>query len=163
MSDITALEQREKFEAWVEADCALSWGCLKQYRNTYGSYSVSDYACMWDAWKAATAEMVEALEKAQNWERQWKEAAERRGKILTRQALDILREGQRVTELENALKQMIQAHKTTLRTGYERIVDLGGDCDSPDVMIAGNPEIQQAEKLLTASIAIKGGVKWPIS
>lgn len=52
--------------------------------------------------------------------------------------------------LRGALEQMIQAHKTTLRTGYERIIDLGGDCDSPEVMIAGNPDILSAEKVIAA-------------
>lgn len=35
MNDITALaqremEQREKFEAWIEESCALPWGYLKK-------------------------------------------------------------------------------------------------------------------------------------
>ena len=48
-----------------------------------------------------TDQLIEALEKAQNWERQWKEAAERRGKRLTRQALEILKQEQRIAELES--------------------------------------------------------------
>ncbi|MDL4445541.1 hypothetical protein [Klebsiella michiganensis] len=64
MTDITELAQREKFEAWAEHACAAPWGYLKKRRTTEG-YSEQIYTYMWAAWKAANAEMVEALEKAQ--------------------------------------------------------------------------------------------------
>ncbi|HBE6752516.1 TPA: ead/Ea22-like family protein [Escherichia coli] len=57
----------------------------------------------------------------------------------------------RSTELTEALRQSVIGYKSCLRMGYDRILDLGGDCDSPEVMIAGNPDIQQAEKLLAAA------------
>lgn len=57
----------------------------------------------------------------------------------------------RNTELNEALKQAVSGYKSCLRTGYERILELGGDCDSPEVMIAGNPDIQHAEKLIAAA------------
>lgn len=63
-TDITELAQREKFEAWAEHACAAPWGYLKKRRTTEG-YSEQIYTCMWAAWKAAGAELVEALEKAQ--------------------------------------------------------------------------------------------------
>lgn len=63
-TDITELAQREKFEAWAEHACAAPWGYLKKRRTTEG-YSEQIYTCMWTAWKAASAELVEALEKAQ--------------------------------------------------------------------------------------------------
>lgn len=56
-------------------------------------------------------------------------------------------------ELTEALKQAVIGYKSCLRMGYDRILDLGGDCDSPEVMITGNPDIQQAEKLLAAAAA----------
>lgn len=59
--------------------------------------------------------------------------------------------GKRNTELNEALKQAVSGYKSCLRTGYERILELGGDCDSPEVMIAGNPDIQHAEKLIAAA------------
>lgn len=58
----------------------------------------------------------------------------------------------RSTELTEALRQSVIGYKSCLRMGYERILDLGGDCDSPEVMIAGNPDIQQAEKLLATAV-----------
>ena len=61
----------------------------------------------------------------------------------------------RNAELTEALKQTVSGYKSCLCTGYERILDLGGDCDAPEVMIAGNDDIQQAEKLI-ASAAGKG-------
>lgn len=57
----------------------------------------------------------------------------------------------RNTELNEALKQAVSGYKSCLRTGYERILELGGDCDSPEVTIAGNPDIQHAEKLIAAA------------
>ena len=57
----------------------------------------------------------------------------------------------RNTELNEALKQTVSGYKSCLRTGHERILELGGDCDTPEVMIAGNPDIQHAEKLIAAA------------
>ncbi|MDK1885855.1 hypothetical protein MKR03_06745 [Klebsiella sp. K5-210] len=65
MTDITELAQREKFEAWAEEAGALPWGILKKHRNQDGSYPGPHYTYMWKAWQAASAELVEALEKAQ--------------------------------------------------------------------------------------------------
>ncbi|WP_418611966.1 ead/Ea22-like family protein [Klebsiella pasteurii] len=64
-TDITELAQREKFEAWAEEVGALPWGILKEHRNQDGSYPGPHYTYMWKAWQAASAELVEALEKAQ--------------------------------------------------------------------------------------------------
>ena len=66
MTDITELAQREKFEAWAEERCALPWGYLKNRRTNTGYFSKHDYTSLWTAWKAAGAELVEALEKAQH-------------------------------------------------------------------------------------------------
>ena len=58
---------------------------------------------------------------------------------------------QRIAVLTESLKQTVSGYKSCLRTGHERILDLGGDCDAPKVMIAGNPDIQQAQKLIAAA------------
>lgn len=63
--DITEMAQREKFEAWAEECNALPWGYLKKRRIYTGFYSEHTYTSLWAAWKAAGAELVEALEKAQ--------------------------------------------------------------------------------------------------
>ncbi|WP_065906150.1 hypothetical protein [Raoultella ornithinolytica] len=65
MTDITELAQREKFEAWAEECNALPWGYLKKRRIYTGFYSEHTYTSLWAAWKSASAELVEALEKAQ--------------------------------------------------------------------------------------------------
>ena len=64
-TDITELAQREKFESWAEERCALPCGYLKNRRTNTGYFSKHDYTSLWAAWKAAGAELVEALEKAQ--------------------------------------------------------------------------------------------------
>lgn len=69
MTDITELAQREKFEAWAMTKICISKSTLEGlrtaegYRNT--TLSGTDYNRMWAAWKAAGAELVEALERAQ--------------------------------------------------------------------------------------------------
>lgn len=57
-------------------------------------------------------------------------------------------QSKRIAELTDALTQMINAHKTTMRSGYERIIECGGDCDSPEMMISESPEIRMAETVL---------------
>ncbi|HGK4843910.1 TPA: hypothetical protein ACJ2XA_004255 [Kluyvera georgiana] len=64
MNDITALAQREKFEAWLEEAEALPWGYLKKRRTSDDAYHEPNTTDMWGAWQAASAEMVEALERA---------------------------------------------------------------------------------------------------
>lgn len=64
MTNHTEMERREKFEAWAEEVGAKPCGYLKKQRNPSGGYSVQIYTYMWTAWKAAGAELVEALEKA---------------------------------------------------------------------------------------------------
>lgn len=62
---------RQKFEAWVMSQIRISKSTLEGlrtadgYRNT--TLSGTDYNRMWNCWKAAGAELVEALEKA--WQR----------------------------------------------------------------------------------------------
>ncbi|WP_219846580.1 ead/Ea22-like family protein [Cronobacter sakazakii] len=58
----------------------------------------------------------------------------------------------RIAELTDALKQAVSGYKSCLRTGHERIIELVGECDEPGVMIAGNPDIRHAEKVLAAAI-----------
>ncbi|HCF8191835.1 TPA: hypothetical protein NIV13_000567 [Klebsiella pneumoniae] len=69
-TDITELAQREKFEAWVMTQICISKSTLEGLRTSVGyrnsTLSGSDYNLMWNLWKAAGAELVEALEKAQH-------------------------------------------------------------------------------------------------
>lgn len=72
MTDITELAQREKFEAWLEGAEALPWGYLKNRRASDSEYLDPNITDMWAAWKGASAELVEALEKAKGMEAYWK-------------------------------------------------------------------------------------------
>ena len=69
MTDITELAQREKFEAWAMTKICISKSTLEGLRTSDGyrnsTLSGRDYNLMWNLWKAAGAELVEALEKAQ--------------------------------------------------------------------------------------------------
>lgn len=55
-------------------------------------------------------------------------------------------------ELLEALQEVIQAMKITLRVGHERIIELGGQCDSPEVMIKGHSEIARAESAIKKAL-----------
>ncbi|EPC0935102.1 ead/Ea22-like family protein [Escherichia coli] len=61
-------------------------------------------------------------------------------------------QSKRIAELTDALTQMINAHKTTIRFGHERITECGGECDSPEKMISENPDIRMAEAVLRTGI-----------
>lgn len=72
MTNITELAQREKFEAWFVNDVVgadVNFPAFKDGEYTEGEiYDEQLYfmlQAMWMAWKAAGAELVEALEKAQ--------------------------------------------------------------------------------------------------
>ncbi|WP_267712574.1 hypothetical protein [Klebsiella pneumoniae] len=57
-TDITELAQREKFEAWARSQkLGLSYGDC--------GYVFSSTEMAWRAWMTSSAELVEALEKAQ--------------------------------------------------------------------------------------------------
>lgn len=105
MTDITELAQREKFEAWAEEIGALPWGILKKHRNQDGSYPGPHYTYMWKAWQAASAELVEALEKAQGMEDYWKTQC--RGITDHCEVLQA-----RIAELEEAEQKLCAANVT---------------------------------------------------
>ncbi|HDU2792613.1 TPA: ead/Ea22-like family protein [Klebsiella pneumoniae] len=74
MTDITELAQREKFEAWFVNDVAGADVTFPAFED--GAYAEGEIydeqlyfmlQAMWMAWKAAGAELVEALEKAQRY------------------------------------------------------------------------------------------------
>ncbi|MEZ2402824.1 hypothetical protein ACBR19_14540 [Raoultella planticola] len=71
-TDITKLAQREKFEAWFVNDVVGADVTFPAFED--GAYAEGEIydeqiyfmlQAMWMAWKAAGAELVEALEKAQ--------------------------------------------------------------------------------------------------
>lgn len=96
-TDITELAQREKFEAWAEHACAAPWGYLKKRRTTEG-YSEQIYTCMWTAWKADGAELVEALESERRICATWRKTAKANSEKLEKAQ-------QRISELESDLSE----------------------------------------------------------
>lgn len=70
-TDITELAQREKFEAWWERTQhngnppRFGWSRWRDGEGYKVDDDDSELEGMWEAWKAAGAELVEALEKAQ--------------------------------------------------------------------------------------------------
>ncbi|EPK6574920.1 TPA: hypothetical protein MI737_05700 [Klebsiella pneumoniae] len=133
MTDITELAQREKFEAWAEERCALPWGYLKNRRTNTGYFSKHDYTSLWAAWKAAGAELVEALEKAQHEARvDWEAAAS-----LNVENQELKR---RIAELESRTVKLPRPGFITI-SGERMAVYLKGDVDA--AMLASG--IEEAE------------------
>ncbi|HHT5490727.1 TPA: hypothetical protein ACTY4K_002352 [Klebsiella michiganensis] len=96
MTDITELAQREKFEAWARS---------QQLSIAYGDcgYVYSSTEIAWRAVKALSAELVEALEKAQQYSKE--RDAENQNLMLTVGRLRIERE-----ELESRAVKMPKPH-----------------------------------------------------
>ena len=71
MTDITEMAQREKFEAWWERaqhngnPPRFGWSHWRDGEGYKVDDDDSELEGMWEAWKAAGAELVEALENAQ--------------------------------------------------------------------------------------------------
>lgn len=103
MTDITELAQREKFEAWWERTQhngnppRFGWSHWRDGEGYKVDDDDSELDGMWSAWKAAGAEMVESLEKAQATEahcnRGWREAHEQEARAEVAE--------QRIAELES--------------------------------------------------------------
>lgn len=130
MTDITELAQREKFEAWAEEAGALPWGILGKHRNQDGNYPGPHYTYMWKAWQAASAELVEALEKAQ-------QHIARHEQILLNQDESLsIRRG----ELEKA-----QSQSSKWLEAYHKAVSIGARYEE---RIA---ELEEAERKLCAA------------
>lgn len=55
-------------------------------------------------------------------------------------------------DLLEALQEVVAAIKITLRVGHDRIIELGGECDSPEVMIKGHSEIARAEAAIAKAL-----------
>ncbi|WP_233471552.1 ead/Ea22-like family protein [Raoultella ornithinolytica] len=134
-TDITELAQREKFEAWAEECNALPWGYLKKLRIYTGFYSDHTYTSLWAAWKAAGAELVEALEKAQQYAKE--RDAENQDLMLTVGRLRVERE-----ELESRTVKLPKKN-------------IGWDRDEDDCW---NNAIDACTEALTAA-----GIKWELS
>ncbi|EOL9071661.1 hypothetical protein ACM92W_002478 [Cronobacter turicensis] len=77
--------------------------------------------------------------------------------IATQRAEHVAELEKRVAVLTGALNQTVSGYKSCLRTGHDRIIELGGECDAPEAMIAQNPDIRQAEKVLVAGINLETG------
>ncbi|MGR7516124.1 hypothetical protein ACU60F_16320 [Klebsiella aerogenes] len=120
-TDITELAQREKFEAWAEECNALPWGYLKKRRTNDGFYSEHVYTSLWAAWKAANAELVEALEKAQ-------QLATQQGNIACALFDEVTAQRQRIAELEESHAQVIQSRDHYQRMSEEGLKQLAESC-----------------------------------
>ncbi|EMK0756415.1 hypothetical protein ACW2AL_16900 [Providencia sp. PROV170] len=55
-------------------------------------------------------------------------------------------------ELFDTLQELIQTHEYSLRIGYERIIELGGDCDSPEIMINKDSSLNKAKAAITKAL-----------
>ena len=111
-TDITGLAQREKFEAWVITQICISKSTLEGLR-TYDGYRNStlsgrDYNLMWNLWKAAGAELVEALEYYKSREERVTSLVRDNSKSWDELYRQIEAKGKRNAELVEALEKAQQ-------------------------------------------------------
>ncbi|MBR7348526.1 hypothetical protein G3W21_05220 [Klebsiella pneumoniae] len=114
-TDITELAHREKFEAWFVNDVVgadVNFPAFKDGEYTEGEiYDEQLYfmlQAMWMAWKAAGAELVEALEKAHQRIASQREYYE--GVIADG--------GNRIAELESRAVKLPKRHSMLLREDF---------------------------------------------
>ncbi|WYX00604.1 hypothetical protein WMR86_08080 [Proteus vulgaris] len=55
-------------------------------------------------------------------------------------------------ELLEALRELIQTYEYSLRIGYERIIELGDDCDSPEIMITKDSSLNKAKAAIAKAL-----------
>ncbi len=107
MTDITELAQREKFEAWVITQICISKITLEGLRTPDGyrnsTLSGRDYNLMWNLWKAAGAELVEALESEKRICATWRKTAEANSEKLEKAQKRISRLESRSVKLPKAM------------------------------------------------------------
>ncbi len=114
MTDITELAQREKFEAWWERTQhngnppRFGWSHWRDGEGYKVDDDDSELEGMWSAWKAAGAELVEALEKSEKTSEARREAIDRTHNMFVRErdranaAEEALEKAQqRITQLES--------------------------------------------------------------
>ncbi|WP_237186660.1 hypothetical protein [Raoultella ornithinolytica] len=142
MTDITELAQREKFEAWWERTQhngnppRFGWAHWRDGEGYKVDDDESELDGMWEAWKAASAELVEALE-SQGAEIEWMrnrieglarelEVSEERRVKWFKKALGEKLDGaeQRNAELVEALEKA-QAQSSKWLEAYHKAVSIG--------------------------------------
>lgn len=57
-----------------------------------------------------------------------------------------------IDELQEVLQEVTRSIEITIRVGYERIIELGGECDSVDAMIKGHSEIARARAAIKKAL-----------
>jgi outer membrane murein-binding lipoprotein Lpp len=59
-----------------------------------------------------------------------------------------------------AVEQALLAMKRIYQAGYDRIIDAGGSCDTPEYMMAGDPTATELRALLDAPVVERQSVAW---
>ncbi|EPK9112738.1 hypothetical protein [Klebsiella pneumoniae] len=111
MTNITELAQREKFEAWARSQkLGLSYGDC--------GYVFSSTEMAWRAWMTSSAELAEALEKAQQTEKTLESRNRRLDGIITAAE-------KRIAELESRAVNVENLQESAYRAGLTAGWNLG--------------------------------------
>lgn len=144
MTDITDLAQREKFEAWWERTRhngnppRFGWSHWRDGEGYKVDDDDSELDGMWSAWKAAGAELVEALEKSEKTSEARREAIDRTHNMF-------VRERDRANSAEEALEKAQAAERRWHRVAsrvHEQACESDGKIDELEAIRAA------AEKLV---------------
>ncbi|WP_275345709.1 hypothetical protein [Klebsiella pneumoniae] len=130
--DITELAQREKFEAWFVNDVVGADVTFPAFED--GAYAEGEIydeqfyfmlQAMWMAWKAAGAELVEALEKAQRANGHLREQSAEWERKAISNFEECAKLSQRVEELESRAVTVENLQESAYRAGLTAGWNLG--------------------------------------
>lgn len=60
-------------------------------------------------------------------------------------------------DLLEALQDAVSDLETTIRVGYDRIIELGGQCDSPEEMISSDSSIRKMKRAIARALGKNDG------
>lgn len=136
MTDITELAQREKFEAWWERTQhngnppRFGWSHWRDGEGYKVDDDDSELDGMWSAWKAAGAELVETLQKAQQRIAELENYAEAEAAGADRAAEDTVYWMKRCKELESRTvkltdinEYLAEVHDKTLNRAFRLLAE----------------------------------------
>lgn len=146
MADITELAQREKFEAWWERTQhngnapLFGWSHWRDGEGYKVDDDDSELDGMWSAWKAAGAELVEALDKSEKTSEARREAIDRTHNMF-------VRERNRANAAEEALEKAKKSNEF-LKGQLSELANFNPDWDKLEASYESWREI--AAELLVA-------------
>ncbi|MDN0012376.1 MULTISPECIES: hypothetical protein [Providencia] len=115
-----------------------------EFKGTKGKFNAHTEVANWYSFENRFFEVIDENNQIVAFVKDWNGAGEqpkRDARLLAA-----------APELLEALRELIQTHEYSLRIGYERIIELGGDCDSPEIMITKDSSLNKAKAAIAKAL-----------